>query len=93
MTIYSSTFSVSNIIIIIIVFLSFYQAMTATQSCIKHKVVFQRWSKDGGLNNLHPPAGIPAAPPLSLLRAASPLTHLIVPADLPLCGILYSRAT
>lgn len=33
-------------------------------------VVLERWCRDGGLNNLHPPAWIPAAPPLAFIPSS-----------------------
>lgn len=52
------------------------------QDCIKHNSVV-RWGRNGGFNNLRPPAWIPAAPPLAFLRAISlvwllPLAQLSV---------------
>lgn len=40
---------------------------------IKQKAVFERWGSDGGLNNLCPPAWIPAAPSPAFIRDASHL--------------------
>lgn len=38
--------------------------------------MLERWARDGGLNNLRPPAWIPAAPPLAFMRAAPRLSRL-----------------
>lgn len=71
---------------------------TDTNPCVKHKAVLERWASDGGLNNLRPPAWIPAAPPIAFMRAAPRLSRLfsagfhilqlqsaiLVVADLPL---------
>lgn len=54
--------------------------------------MLERWGRNGGLNNLRPPACIPAAPPIAFMRDASHLPCLIVPTYSLHCGNLYSKA-
>lgn len=57
-------------VLMIVITICFTYCPAVKQLCIKHEVRFKRWGRNGGLNNLYPPARTPAVPPLAFKRAA-----------------------